>query len=255
MKKSTIAALLFIACSCPILRAQDSGGIFYPYVRTVRHVTADPATCLPTSGNIILRTDTDTLKICSATNTWTAVGAGTGDTVGPASSTDNAIARFDSTTGKLLQNSIVTLSDAGVFLGATSYVDTSSGTSNRLVLSNATGPVLATDNTADEVVRNLTFDMSLLDGNRNWTIPNNAGTVAVGTFTGTGTVYVRQASPTITTPTLNGITQLGPVLFAALGTPADGAIAFCSDCTKATPCADSGTGALAKRLNGAWDCD
>lgn len=33
---------------------------------------------------------------------------------GPATSTDNAIARFDGTTGKLLQNSIVTVSDAGV---------------------------------------------------------------------------------------------------------------------------------------------
>ena len=45
------------------------------------------------------------------------------------------------------------------------------------------------------------------------------------------------------------------VLFAALGTPADGIWRYCSDCTKATPCAGAGTGALAKRLNGAWDCD
>jgi hypothetical protein len=36
-----------------------------------------------------------------------------GDVVGPASSTDNAIARFDSTTGKLIQNSVVTIDDAG----------------------------------------------------------------------------------------------------------------------------------------------
>jgi hypothetical protein len=42
-------------------------------------------------------------------------GAGTGDVVGPGSSTDEAIARFDSTTGKLLQNSTTTLSDAGAF--------------------------------------------------------------------------------------------------------------------------------------------
>ena len=33
--------------------------------------------------------------------------------VGPASSTDNAIARFDSTTGKLIQNSLVTVGDTG----------------------------------------------------------------------------------------------------------------------------------------------
>ena len=41
-------------------------------------------------------------------------GLGTGDVVGPASSTDNAIARFDSTTGKLLQNTAnATVSDGG----------------------------------------------------------------------------------------------------------------------------------------------
>jgi len=36
-----------------------------------------------------------------------------GDVVGPASATDNAIARFDTTTGKLLQNSNITLDDNG----------------------------------------------------------------------------------------------------------------------------------------------
>lgn len=44
--------------------------------------------------------------------TW-ATPTGTGDVVGPASATDNAIARFDSTTGKLIQNSAVTIDDTG----------------------------------------------------------------------------------------------------------------------------------------------
>lgn len=35
----------------------------------------------------------------------------------------------------------------------------------------------------------------------------------------------------------------------------NGSVIYCSDCTKATPCASGGTGALAKRLNNAWDCD
>jgi hypothetical protein len=43
--------------------------------------------------------------------TWTT-NAG-GDVFGPASSTDNAVARFDGTTGKLIQNSVVTISDTG----------------------------------------------------------------------------------------------------------------------------------------------
>ncbi len=53
---------------------------------------------------------------------------GSGDVVGPASATDNAVARFDSTTGKLIQNSVVTISDTGAMSGVTSlgvadYID------------------------------------------------------------------------------------------------------------------------------------
>jgi hypothetical protein len=40
-------------------------------------------------------------------------GGGTGDVVGPASATDNAIARFDGTTGKLIQNSGGSIDDSG----------------------------------------------------------------------------------------------------------------------------------------------
>lgn len=40
-------------------------------------------------------------------------GSGTGDVVGPSSATDNALARYDGTTGKLIQNSIVSLDDNG----------------------------------------------------------------------------------------------------------------------------------------------
>jgi hypothetical protein len=40
-------------------------------------------------------------------------GEGSGDVTGPDSATDNAIARFDSVTGKLIQNSLVTIDDSG----------------------------------------------------------------------------------------------------------------------------------------------
>jgi hypothetical protein len=39
--------------------------------------------------------------------------SGTGDVVGPASATNNAVARFDTTTGKLIQNSPVVIADTG----------------------------------------------------------------------------------------------------------------------------------------------
>jgi hypothetical protein len=45
--------------------------------------------------------------------TWEAAGVGTGDVVGPASAVDNAIARFDLTTGKLIQSSLATIIDSG----------------------------------------------------------------------------------------------------------------------------------------------
>jgi hypothetical protein len=47
------------------------------------------------------------------TSSWGTAGSGSGDVVGPASATDNALVRFDSTTGKLVQNSVATLSDTG----------------------------------------------------------------------------------------------------------------------------------------------
>jgi len=43
--------------------------------------------------------------------TISTVGVGTGDVTGPGSSTDNAVARFDLATGKIIQNSSVTISD------------------------------------------------------------------------------------------------------------------------------------------------
>lgn len=60
---------------------------------------------------------------------WQSV-SGTGDVVGAASSTDNAIVRFDGTTGKLIQDSNVTISDAGLVT-----IDGDAGTSSNAALS------------------------------------------------------------------------------------------------------------------------
>lgn len=40
-------------------------------------------------------------------------GAGSGDVVGPAGATDEAVARYNLATGKLIQNSVMTVTDAG----------------------------------------------------------------------------------------------------------------------------------------------
>ena len=59
--------------------------------------------------------DTAAGKYLKADGTWAVPpgGGGTGDVVGPASAVDNAVARYDSTTGKLIQDSKVTVDDNG----------------------------------------------------------------------------------------------------------------------------------------------
>lgn len=64
-------------------------------------------TSLPTTNQVLAATGVSG----SAVTLGFATLSGTGDVVGPASATDNAICRFDSTTGKLVQNSAVTVAD------------------------------------------------------------------------------------------------------------------------------------------------
>lgn len=85
--------------------------------------TGNPQNATGTEVTALLDTFTDSLKglapasgggttnFLRADGTWAAPPAG--DVVGPGSATDNALARFDTTTGKLIQNSNATLSDAG----------------------------------------------------------------------------------------------------------------------------------------------
>jgi hypothetical protein len=42
--------------------------------------------------------------------------------------------------------------------------------------------------------------------------------------------------------------------FAQLSSAANGSVRYCTNCTQASPCASGGTGALAVRRAGAWDC-
>lgn len=56
------------------------------------------------------------LTLSAGNVAWASLSGG--DVTGPASATDEGIARFDLTTGKLIQNSINTITDAGAFLSA-----------------------------------------------------------------------------------------------------------------------------------------
>jgi hypothetical protein len=77
--------------------------------------TAPDQTVVLTAGTGI--STTGTYPNFTITNTSPSAG---GDVVGPASATDNAIARFDTTTGKLIQNSTVTITDNGDVANANS---------------------------------------------------------------------------------------------------------------------------------------
>jgi hypothetical protein len=72
-----------------------------------------------TTGNTLTKATLTAGSGITVTNSAGAItiaasgGGGSGDVVGPVSSTDNAITRFDSTTGKLIQNSLVTVADDG----------------------------------------------------------------------------------------------------------------------------------------------
>jgi hypothetical protein len=70
-----------------------------------------------------------------------ADGAGSGDVSGPGSATNNALARFDTTTGKLLQNSTATLSDSGAL--STANVTLTGSTQHGVLLGGGSGAAVA----------------------------------------------------------------------------------------------------------------
>lgn len=57
-----------------------------------------------------------------------------GDVVGPSSSTDNAITRFDTTTGKLIQNSLAVIDDNGAITASGFIPTATTATGNRMYL-------------------------------------------------------------------------------------------------------------------------
>ena len=68
---------------------------------------------------------------------------GAGDVVGPASSTDNAVARFDGTTGELIQNSAVIINDSNAVSGITQLdVDNIRIDANTISSTNSNGNII-----------------------------------------------------------------------------------------------------------------
>jgi len=96
------------------LRLQDTTGGEYVGLRSPSALGASYTLTFPaddgTSGQALI---TDGSGVLS----WST--AASGDVYGPGSSTDNAVARFDGTTGKLIQDSVVIVGDTGAVTGVT----------------------------------------------------------------------------------------------------------------------------------------
>jgi hypothetical protein len=123
-------------------------------------------------------------KNSSGVVTLLASSAGaSGDVVGPASATDNALARFDLTTGKLIQNSVGILSDAGVLTGLTGL--TSSGNITLSALTSGRVPYASTGGLLVDSA-NLLFDGTTLTANALTT----TSTVTINGGTANGVAYL-----------------------------------------------------------------
>jgi len=131
---------------------------------------------------------------------WSAISStGSGDVTGPTSSTDNAIVRFHSTTGKVIQNSSATIDDSGNFTGGTVNGVTvqthasrhNEGGSDPLTITNLTGIRVGVSVTIIAGETTVTFSSPLSDNTyaltlRCYTASGNNVDYQITTRTGNG---------------------------------------------------------------------
>jgi hypothetical protein len=111
-------------------RAAISAGTAISYDNTTGVVTnAAPDQIVALTG-----AGTTTISGTYPNFTITSADSKVGDVVGPASATDNAIARYDTTTGKLIQNSLVIIDDTGSVTGVNALTAQSLTVNNNATL-------------------------------------------------------------------------------------------------------------------------
>ena len=172
--------------------------------------TAPDQTVVLTAGTGI--STSGTYPNFTITNTSPSLG---GDVVGPSSATDNAIARFDTTTGKLIQNSVVTVGDTGAVTGVTTLSASTSVTSPLFKALNSAGGALQNASGTSQIQwgagggNNVTIDVSANLNGSNAQIdisPTGTGHVHIKP-TGTGSLEIAPTNVgTIDNMTIGSVT-------------------------------------------------
>ncbi|MBI1272908.1 MAG: hypothetical protein GC131_02340 [Alphaproteobacteria bacterium] len=139
---------------------------------------ADCDTPAGVAGEQFYNTSYNLMQYCNGTN-WVNMGAGAGsagngDVTGPGSSTDNAIARFDGTTGKTIQSSSVTIDDSNNISGvATLNATTFAGSGASLTALNASNLSSGTVGTA-RLGSGTADGTTFLRGDGSWATPTGS---------------------------------------------------------------------------------
>jgi hypothetical protein len=117
---STLANSKLATMPAGTIKANNTAGATNPADLTSAQVTAMLDTFTGAAKGLAPASGGGTTNFLRADGQWAPPpgggGGGSGDVLGPASANDNAIARFDATTGKIIQNSGVLVNDDGTMI-------------------------------------------------------------------------------------------------------------------------------------------
>jgi hypothetical protein len=133
------------AVSLTTTNINEGTNLYYTDVRARGAISAGTAISYDNTTGVVTNAAPDQIVALTGAGTTTVSGtypnftitsadSKVGDVVGPASATDNAIARYDTTTGKLIQNSLVIVDDTGSVTGVNALTAQSLTVNNNATL-------------------------------------------------------------------------------------------------------------------------